>query len=223
MGRVDEAFVHLQKALELEPNRAAVQYNFAHALLQVGRVDESIAHLKKALEIEPGNLAARSDLGSALLRLGRVEESLGQLQKALELDPNYSPAHANLANTLLQMGRTDEALAHFQTILLLDPHDAEAQKNMAWVLATCPDARIRDGGRAVALAEEASRMESDNPLIGATLAAAYAEAGRFADAIAVAERALQLAIDSRNGPLADGIRIHLALYRAGQPVRDIRQ
>jgi len=84
-------------------------------------------------------------------------------------------------------------------------------------------ARIRDGERAVALAEEANRIERDNPLMGATLAAAYAEAGRFAEAINVAERALQLAIDSRNEPLADGIRTHLALYRSGQPVRDIRQ
>ena len=223
MGRVDEAFVHLQKALELEPNRAAVQYNFAHALLQTGRLDEAIAHLERALEIEPGNLAARSDLGGALLRLGRIEESFGQLQKTLQLDPNYPAAHANLANTLLQMGRTDEALSHLQIILSLDPNDAEAEKNMAWVLATCPDARIRDGERAVALAEQANRIERDNPLMGATLAAAYAEAGRFAEAINVAERALQLAIDSRNEPLADGIRTHLALYRSGQPVRDIRQ
>jgi protein O-mannosyl-transferase len=223
MGRVDDAFVHLKKALELEPNRAAVQYNFAHALLQIGRVEEATPHLEKALAIDPTNLAARSDLGSALLRLGRVEESLGQLQKALELDPNYSPAHANLANTLLQMGRTNEALAHLQKILRLDPHDAEANKNMAWVLATSPDARIRDGGRAVALAEEADRIERGNPIIGATLAAAYAEAGRFAEAINVAERALQLAIDSRNEPLADGIRAHLEFYRAGQPVRDIRR
>jgi protein O-mannosyl-transferase len=223
IGRVDEAFVHLQKALELEPNRAAVQYNFGHALLQIGRAEEAIGHLQRALEIEPGNIAARSDLGGALLRLGRIDESLGQLQKALQLDPNYSPAHANLANTLLQMGRTDEALSHLQKILSLDPHDAEAQKNMAWVLATCPDARIRDGQRAVALAEEANRVEGDNPVMGVTLAAAYAEVGRFAEAINVAERALQLAIESRNEPLADGIRTHLALYRSGQPVRDIRQ
>jgi protein O-mannosyl-transferase len=121
------------------------------------------------------------------------------------------------------MGRTDEALAHFQKLLLLDPHDAEANKNMAWVLATSPDGRIRDGGRAIALAEEASRIENNDPLIGATLAAAYAEAGRFAEAITVAERALQLAIDLRNEPLAQGIRTHLALYRSRQPVRDIRQ
>jgi tetratricopeptide (TPR) repeat protein len=223
MGRVNESFPYLQKALEMEPNRATVHYNLGNALLQTGLVDEAIVHLQEALEIDPTYVPAQSNLGSALLQKGRVEESFDHLQRALEIDPDYIAAHFNLANTLLQMGRVDEAISHLQKVLTTDPNDPEAQKNMAWVLATWPEARIRDGTKAVELAERANQLtESRNPIIGATLAAAYAETGRFPDAIRTAEAALQLAADSGNVALTELIRAQIELYRSGLPYRDIR-
>lgn len=223
MGRVNESFPHLQKALEMEPNRASVQYNLGNALLQSGLVDEAIVHLQKAVELDPTYVPAHSNLGSALLQKGRVDESFYHLQRALEIDPDYIAAHFNLANTLLQMGRADEAVSHLQKILTTDPDDPEAQKNMAWVLATSPEARIRDGAKAVELAERANQLtENRNPIMGITLAAAYAEAGRFPDAIRTAEAALQSATDSGNVALANGIRGHIEIYRSGRPFRDIR-
>jgi Flp pilus assembly protein TadD len=121
------------------------------------------------------------------------------------------------------MGRLDEAVSHLRTVLAVTPRDPEAQKNMAWVLATCQDAHVRDGAKAVELAEQANQTEGGaNPTVGATLAAAYAEAGRFTEAIKTAERALQFATASDNAALADGIRAQIALYRSGQPFRDKR-
>ena len=223
MGRVNESFPHLQKALELEPNRATIHFNLGNALLQSGLVDEAIVQLEKATEIDPTYVPAYSNLGHALLIKGRVDESLASLQKALEIDPNYISAHFNLANTLLQMGRGDEAVSHLQFVLTIDPDDAEAQKNMAWVLATCPEARIRDGAKAVELAERANQLtKGQNPIMVVTLAAAYAEVGRFPDATKTAEEALRLANDSGNVALAEGIRGHIQLYRSGHPFRDIR-
>jgi tetratricopeptide (TPR) repeat protein len=223
MGRVEESVTHFQRALEIEPNRAAaVHYNLGHALLQKGRVDEAVVHLQKAVEIDPSYAPAHSDLGYALLQTGRVDESFAHLQAALRVDPNYVAAHSNLANTLLQMGRVDEAVSHLQKVLAIAPRDSEAQKNMAWVLATCPDARIRNGAKAVQLAELANQADSRNPIIKATLAASYAETGRFPDAIKAAERALQLAIDSGNVALAEGIRVQIVIYRSGHPFRDNR-
>jgi tetratricopeptide (TPR) repeat protein len=224
MGRAEESLVYFQKALEIEPNRAAaVHYNLGHALLQRGRADEAIPHLEKALEIDPTYLPAHSDLGYALLQKGRVEESFAHLQRALEIDPDYIAAHFNLANTLLQMGRVDEAVSHLQKVLSTDPNDPEAQKNMAWVLATWPEVRIRDGAQAVELAERANQLtESRDPITGATLAAAYAETGRFPDAIRTAEAALQLAADSGNVALTELIRAQIELYRSGHPYRDNR-
>jgi hypothetical protein len=90
-------------------------------------------------------------------------------------------------------------------------------------LATCPDAHVRDGAKAVELAEQANQAAGGaNPIIAATLAAAYAETGRFSEAIKTAEHALPLATASDNAALADGLRGQIRLYRSGQPFRDKR-
>jgi tetratricopeptide (TPR) repeat protein len=208
--------------LDRNPVSWMVQNSVAGILLEKGQVADALAHLQEALELNPNSVVTHNSFGYALLQIGRVNESFAHLQKALEINPNYMPAHFNLANTLLQMKRVDEAVFHLQKVLTGAPGDAEAQKNMAWVLATWPDARIRDGAKAVELAEHANRTESGNPIIGATLAAAYAETGRFLDAIRTAEAALQLATDSGNVALAELIRAQIALYRSGRPFRDNR-
>jgi len=154
--------------------------------------------------------------------LGRANESLATLQQALQLDPNYLVAHYNIAKTLLQLGRADEAVSHLQKALVIDSSNPEGLKNLAWVLATSPEAHIRDGAKAVQLAERANELtKGGNPLIVVTLAAAYAEAGRFPDATQTAEKALQLATDRGLVSLAQAIRAHIELYRAGQPVRQM--
>ena len=221
-SRLPDAIPFLEKALQINPNYAATHYNLGNALLRSGRVAEAIVQLQQAVEIDPNYVPALSNLGSAFLQTGQVDESLAHLEKALQIDPDYKAAHFNMANTLLQMGRTEEAFSHLQRVLEIDPGDAEAQKNMAWVLATCSNPRLRDGAKAVELAERASKNSRPNPIMGATLAAAYAEAGRFSDAVATAEMALQLAMNSGNTQMADVIRGHLEFYRAQQPFRDVR-
>jgi len=221
-SRLNDAIPYLEKALEINPNYAGTHYNLGNALLRSGRVAEAIVQLQKAVELDPTYVPALSNLGSALLQTGQVDESLAHLQRALEIDPGYKAAHFNMANTLLQMGRTEEAVLQLQRVLEIDSADTEAQKNMAWVLATCPNPRFRDGPRAVELAERASKAGSNNPVVGATLAAAYAEVGRFSDAVATAEVALQQATNSGNLQMADVIRSHLEFYRAQQPFRDVR-
>jgi tetratricopeptide (TPR) repeat protein len=223
MGRVNESFPYLQKALEIEPNRAAIHFNLGNALLQTGLADQALVSFKKAVEIDPTYVPAYSNLGYTFLQMGRADESLVYLQKALKIDPDNVAAHFNLANTLLQMGRADEAVSQLQKVLLIDPDDAEAQKNMAWVLATSPEARIRDGTQALKLAERANQLtNARNPIMGATLAAAYAENGRFSDALKTAESALQLANDSGNVALAEALRRQISVYRTGVPFRDNR-
>ena len=113
------------------------------------------------------------------------------------------------------------AITQFQKILELDPRHAGAQNNLAWVLATCPDASLRDGKRAMDLARQAEQLSGGNhPEILDTLAAAYAEAGRFGEAVETAKRALNLPAAKNNKPLAEAIQIRLKLYEAGFQFRD---
>jgi tetratricopeptide (TPR) repeat protein len=219
----EEALPYFRRALEIEPDRAAaVHYNVGHALLSLGRPNESLPYFHRALQIDHTYLPARAALGNAFLLLGRVEESYEQLRTALAVSPDFVDAHYHMANTLLQIGQVSEAVSHLERVLAIRPDDAEAQKNMAWVLATSPDPQLRNGARAVGLAESANRQRPNDAIFGATLAAAYAEAGRFAEAISAAEAALQTSDATRNAALATLLRAQLALFREGQPFRDNR-
>ena len=210
-------------AIACTSDNAAAQTNLGQAYYEKGTMDKAIAHYERALQIDPNQVLAHSALGLALLDAGRPDESVTHLRKALEINPNFADAHYNLGNTFLQMGRANEAIAQYYQTLAINPHDIEALNNTAWILATWPEATIRDGTRAVELAERAdSFTHGESPVISATLAASYAEAGRSADAVKSAERALRLATALGNAARADSIRAQIALYQSGAAFRDRR-
>jgi tetratricopeptide (TPR) repeat protein len=215
-GKVDEAIFHCRKALEIKPDYLEAHNNLANALLQKGDVGEAIFHYQKALQIKPDSAEAHYNLGNALLKGGNVDEAMVHFQKALQIAPDFAEAHINLANALLQKGKVDEAIVHYQKALQIKPDFAQALSNLAWVLATCPQASLRNGNQAVALAQRANQLTGDgNPAFLGTLAAAYAEVGRFQEAVATAQRALQLAGSQANPAVADALQSQLKLYQAG--------
>src|SRR6185503_7832338 len=163
-----------------------------------------MAHLQRSLEVYPDQAAVHSTFGVALLEAGNANESLAHLQKAIALDPANSDAHYNLANTLLYLMRPQEAVAEYQRAFEMNPKDAEALNNLAWVLATWPNPAVRDGAKAVEWAEKADVLtEHRSAIHQATLAAAYAESGRFADAIKTGEHAMQLAKEAGDSERAE--------------------
>jgi tetratricopeptide (TPR) repeat protein len=218
MGRVDEAIAQFQKALQIRPDFAEAHNNLGNALLQKGNVDEAIVHCQKALQINPNIAEAHNNLANALFQKGNVDEAIAHYRQALQIRPDFAEAHNNLGNALLQKGNVDEAIAHYQQALQIRPDFAEALNKLAWVLAICPQASLRNGSKAVELAQRANRLTGDgNPVVLCTLAAAYGEAGRFPEAVETAQRALRLAEIQSNSALADAIRSQLQLYQAGIP------
>ena len=192
--------------------------NLGVTLLRQGKVDEAIPHFQKALQINPDDTEAHNGLGSALFQKGKVDEAIPHFQKALQIKPDNAEACYNLGSALLQKGSVDEAIVQYQKALDIKPDYLEAQNNLAWVLAIAPQASQRNGNKAVELARQANQLTGgENPIILHTLAAAYAEAGRFPEAVETAQHALQLAGMQSNTALADAIRSQLELYQAGAP------
>jgi tetratricopeptide (TPR) repeat protein len=191
-----------------------------------GQMDEAIFHFQKGVEIDPENAKAHYNLGNALIQKGRVDEAIIHFQKAVAVRPEYAKAHDNLGYALLQKGRVDEAIIHFQKAVEIRSHSdhPDAGYNLArvaWLLATSPEASVRNGTRAVALAGQVEQLSGGrDPVITMTLAAAYAEAGRFPEAVATAERAQQLAVAQNNTALVNTLRGQIGLYQAGSPFRD---
>ncbi len=217
-GKVDEAIAHYQTALQIKPNCVDAHINLGNALSEKGSVDEAIAHYQTALQIKPDYAKAHYNLGNALLQKGKVDEAIAHYQTALQIKPDAVVAHNNLGMALSLKGRVDEAIAHYQTALQIQPNYLEAQNNLAWVLATAPQASLRNGHQAVQLAEQANQLVGGkNPIILHTLAAAYAEAGRFSDAQRSAQTAMALARAAGQSALLEQINGELKLYAAGLP------
>jgi tetratricopeptide (TPR) repeat protein len=133
-GNVDEAMVHYQMALEINPDFAEAHNNLGNFLFQKGSVDEAMVHYQMALEINPDYAEAHYNLGYALLKMGNVDEAIAHLQKALQINPDYAEAHNNLGYALIQKGSVDEATAHFQKALQINPDYADAHNNLGNML-----------------------------------------------------------------------------------------
>jgi Flp pilus assembly protein TadD len=189
-------------------------------LFQKGRANEAITHFQKALEIRPRYAEAHYYLGYALLQIGRVDEAIVHYQKAIELQPRLVVAYNDLGCAFRLKGMAAEAMACFQKAIELQPQFITAQIDLAWMLATWPDPPVRNGGRAVALAGQANQLSKDkDPLILRTLAAAYAEAGRFPEAVVTARQAVALAVAQSNTGLTNVLQAEIGLYQTNSPCR----
>ena len=189
-------------------------------LKERGRIDEAIVLYRKALTFNPTYALAHCNLGIILAATGRVDEAIAEYQRALEINPRFPNAYYNLGDALVRQSRFHEAAVAYRNALTLQPGWAAACNQLARLLAMCPDASIRNGVEAVALARQAVQLTGgQDPAALDTLAAAYAEAGRFPEAIQTARRAVELAKRQNNGPLLDAIQNELRLYEAGKPLR----
>ncbi|MGA2280317.1 MAG: tetratricopeptide repeat protein [Verrucomicrobiota bacterium] len=220
--RMNEAIVEYQKALEIKPDFAEAHNNLGYSLLQMGRVNEAITHFQRTLEIKPDFAETHKTLGDSLLRIGRVDEAIVHYRKAMELRPGLVEVYNSLGNAFCRKRMTTEAMAYYQKAIELQPQFIPAQINLAWMLATWPEPSVRNGGRAVALAEQANQFSKDkDPLILRTLAAAYAEAGRYSEAVLTAKQALALAVTQSNTGLTNVLQKEIGLYQTNSPCRFI--
>jgi tetratricopeptide (TPR) repeat protein len=217
-GQIASALTQLRKAVALRPDVIAIHQNLGITLLQAGQTQEAAQEFQKVVEIEPRFAEGHYRLAVALSQEGRIQEAAAHLQTAITLRPDFADAHNSFGNLLLQARRWKEAAAHYEAAITFQPRNAYGFNNLAWLLAACPDASVRNGVLAVEMAQEAERLSGGNePHVLETLAAAYAEAGRFPDAIAAAQRALKLA--QGDAGLAKMLEQQLAFYRGGKPFR----
>jgi protein O-mannosyl-transferase len=208
-------------ALAVTSNNDVALNNLGIIFLDKGQLDDAISKLQAAIDLRPENAPAHDNLAKALLKKGQVAEAMVHYRKFLELEPANVEARNTLGTALIQQGHVREALDQWQEALALQPENGNAASNLAWVFATCPEDSIRDGTRAVELAEKAFRISGGKiPMIYRVLAAAYAENGRFADAIETAQRGAELATSQGNPALAAELESNIALYQSGRLLRD---
>jgi tetratricopeptide (TPR) repeat protein len=215
LGNPAKAVEHFAISARLQPASAAAHLNLGTALSLRGRLDEAVAEFELALERRPEYPQAHNNLASILRARGDIAGAERHLREALRIDRSHPEAHRNLAAIHRDRGDLTEAIKLYQEALRLRPEWPAVMSELSWILATAPDAALRDPRQAVRLAERMVQL-ADGQQASALdlLAAAYAAAGDFDRAVAAAEAALRLA---GTGPEAGAISARLEMYRQRQP------
>jgi len=207
--------------LAVTSDNDVAENNLGIIFLGRGQVDEAISRFQTAVDLRPENAPAHDNLAKAFLQKGQVADAMLHYRKLLEIQPDNVEARNILGTVLIQQGRVREAIEQWQETLAMQPENGNAKSNLAWVFATYPVESVRNGTQAVQLAAQALQLSGGkNAIILRTLAAAYAESGRFAEAVRTAERGLELAIGQGNAGLAAELQRNIALYRMNSPLRD---
>lgn len=214
LGRAAEALPHLTRATEQAPASASAQHALALAYRAVGLDEQALAAAERAVGLDAGSALARNLFGALLAAAERYPEALEQCNAALRLAPDLADAHYNLGLVRDLLGEEAAAAEAFREGLRLEPRLRIANR-FAWILATHPQAEVRDGAEALRWARWVDeRTETKRSRFLATLAAAQAETGDFQGALATIERALAVAGEERASDLLEARE----LYRARRPL-----
>jgi len=219
-GHLDDAIARYRRSLELNPSSAPTHYNLGYALSVRGRRDEAIAQFREALAIDPDYGQAHNNLGALLQAAGLFDEALAHYQRAVAIRPDNVDARGNFGQLLSIQGRAVEAADQFRAALALKADHLQALAGLAWIRATAWDPDVRNAGEAVQLAERAAAAtRNSNVAVLDALAAAYASAGRYDEAVTVARLGLERAAADGQLLVADQFRQRLELYQQRQPLR----
>jgi tetratricopeptide (TPR) repeat protein len=222
-GRPAEAQRCLDRTLLIKPNDLVSLSLRGNAAFAQGRLEEAAAFYERIIELEPAFFLPHRNLGLVFLQSGQPVRAADCFRTVLKLQPDDEEVKNLFLQAVKDMPPQSDpadAIVLYRQALKLKPDFISALNNLAWLLATCPDAAFRNGTEAVDLAERAVRLTGgNNPAFLDTLAAAYAEAGRFAEAVATAERAVELARAQPDETQAQKLDARLELYRQGRPFR----
>ncbi len=214
---------HWNKAIQLNASEPpsiqnTLRNHIAEKLVAHNRHQQAMTLLNETIQLEPNNANALKNLGTAFLQRKQLKPAIAYLTKASQLLPDDYGIHNNLALALSETGNDKKAIVHFRKATKLKPNTLSALHNLAWILATHNNENLRNASEAVELSERACELtDYQNPLSLDTLAAAYAEAGRFSEAVQMGEMALVLLKSSGPKEVIPEVLKRIELFKAGRP------
>lgn len=217
-GDLQTAEEHLRQALSLDPNNREAQLNLGLILGRQGQLAESRQHLESLLQQSPGDVEALQLMAPLALQMGFPDSALELWQRLLAIQPSHLESLEQLVRLHVQRGEHEAAIERLQQGLEIAPNSSRLVLFLAWELATAPDALLRDGARAVQLAQRVRAAYPEQYQPADVLAAAHAEQGDFALALREIEAALRLAKASE-APVLEELEARRAGYARGQPHR----
>lgn len=218
MREIDLALADMTEAIRREPFDAPFRNTRGNLYYDKKDYDRALADYNEALRLDPNDAFVWYNAGSVRHDKGDLEKAISNFTRAIALDPNFPLPFVGRASTWKAQGAFAQALADYGQAIRLDPKNAETHNSRAWLLATCPDDKVRDGKLAMNSARRACELSDwkDASYID-TLAAAYAEVGDFEKASQHQRQAVELATPELRTALQD----RLALYQDKKPYREV--
>jgi tetratricopeptide (TPR) repeat protein len=215
-GKIDQALADFARVLELEPQFVNSRFNRAELLVRQDKFQEAIDDYTEVLKIKGDDIGALVGRGNALLKLGKPTEAVADFDLAVRFQPTSAAAHAGRADAYTALGQWNEAGNDYREAVRLDAKLGRAYRGAAWLMATCPRDELRHADAALRSAEKAIKLDGNGDWTYLdALAAAQANAGKYDEAQATIEKALQMAPDSA----VEVLQSRQDLYRDGQPYR----
>jgi tetratricopeptide (TPR) repeat protein len=215
-GKYEDAIRDFSKAIELNATYANAWFNRGEIRFDLDQITEALRDYTEAIRLNPKDAGAYTSRGHAHFRLERYDEALADYDQAIQLAPRDAVALANRGDAYQSLAQWQQAAADLKRAIDLGPDSSRVLQSAAWLMATCPDAAIRNAKLAVEAAEKSVELAAHPDARHLdTLAAAYANAGRFKEAAAKIKDALRLVSGEEAAPL----QRRLELYQQQQPYR----
>lgn len=214
----DGALKDVDAVIKAQPQLLLAHLLRAEILASGGKVDQAIEHLEKLVPLAPNQTKLLEPLATFYLVEGQPRKSIEMFSKVIEMEPENYRARRFRGDAHLNIGDHAEAVKDFDAAYALNDEDEGLLNNFAWVLATSPDDKVRDGKRSIELATKAAEASSYTvPHILSTLAAAYAESGDFDSAKKWSKKAVELGADDAT---KEQLGKELTSYEEGKPWRE---
>lgn len=216
-GRHQEAATEFLQALQINPAYPLAHYNLGRSFDELQKRDDAMYHYRAAIELNPDYADARVSVAIHLVMQGQVGPAIEQFKKAMAIQPDDPLIRTQLGHSLILNGQRAEAIEQLKIALAIVPDLLLAQRDLAWTYATLPVEQGGSGPAAIRLAERANQLTAYKvPMLLDTLAAAYAQDGRWPQAQQVEQKALEL---SKTPGLSADIAARLEMYRRHEPCR----
>jgi tetratricopeptide (TPR) repeat protein len=218
-GDYEKAVADYTKALKINPQYPVAYCGRGIARANSGEYDLAIADFTEAIRIDSRYADAYCNRGAAWFFKGDYARAIDDCTKALEIDSGYAVAYLNRGRAWFSRRECGRAIEDFEKALEVNPSFGEAYNQLAWTLAVCPDGKYRDGAKAL---EYAKKVMELNPTedYRATLAAAYAAAGRFEEAVKTQENVNRFLREKGKKRDLSEYEKRLAVYAAHKPWRE---
>ncbi|PAY15543.1 hypothetical protein CKO51_31345 [Rhodopirellula sp. SM50] len=213
IDEAEKAIADYGEAIRIDPTYAAAFIGRAHVLRTKGDYANAIEDYAETIRLQPDNASAFRYRAVALQEIGEADQAIEDWSQAILLHPKNSWSYRRRGFLWHARGDYQQAINDFEVAIDLDSESAWAHNQLAWLLASCPDHKYRDGSRAIELATKACTLSEWKDTHIDTLAAAYAESGDFDEAIRWQEKAIELAPAASK----DDYRSRLKLYKSGEP------